>query len=45
VKREVAISDLIINSKERSMSLAHTWLEQEPWPTKAMPVEMLEKQE
>jgi general stress protein 26 len=25
------------------MSLAHPWLEQEPWPTKPMPVDMLEK--
>lgn len=25
------------------MSTAHKWLEQEPWPTKAMPKEMLEK--
>jgi len=25
------------------MSLAHPWLEQEPWPTSAMPKEMLEK--
>jgi general stress protein 26 len=25
------------------MSIAHPWLEQEPWPTKAMPKELLEK--
>ncbi len=25
------------------MSLAHPWLEQEPWPTKAMPMDLLEK--
>ncbi|HJP03992.1 MAG: pyridoxamine 5'-phosphate oxidase [Chromatiales bacterium] len=25
------------------MSTAHKWLEEEPWPTKAMPKEMLEK--
>ena len=25
------------------MSTAHPWLEEEPWPTKAMPKEMLEK--
>ena len=24
------------------MSIAHKWLEQEPWPTKAMPKDMLE---
>ena len=25
------------------MSLAHPWLEEEPWPTKSMPLELLEK--
>ncbi|MDJ0926397.1 MAG: pyridoxamine 5'-phosphate oxidase family protein [Gammaproteobacteria bacterium] len=25
------------------MSVAHPWLEQEPWPTKQMPLDMLEK--
>ena len=25
------------------MSLAHPWLEQEPWPTKQMPIDLLEK--
>ena len=25
------------------MSVAHPWLEQEPWPTKSMPIDMLEK--
>jgi len=25
------------------MSLAHPWLEQEPWPTKLMPIDLLEK--
>ena len=24
------------------MSIAHPWLEQEPWPTKQMPIELLE---
>ena len=30
------------NDKEKTMSVAHPWLEQEPWPTKQMTKEMLE---
>lgn len=31
------------NDKEKTMSIAHPWLEQEPWPTKQMTKDMLEK--